>query len=175
VLVFSQIATPILAALTLGLFVYTIGYVSGAHINPAVTLGVWSIGKISTRDACIYIVVQCAGALVALLVLPMFVAVPELAVENSLMVGLAEMCGAFFFAFGVAAVVYGKIPGSFSGMIVGGSLLVGISIAALMGSNGILNPAVALGISSFSITYVLGPIIGAILGMQVYRYVQSES
>ena len=54
-------------------------------------------------------------------------------------------------------------------MVVGGSLLLGIAVAALLGSNGVLNPAVALGIGSFNVMYVLGPILGSVLGMQLYK------
>jgi len=62
------IPTPILAALVLGTFVYTIGAISGAQINPAVTIGVWTIKKITTKDALVYIISQFAGALLALFV-----------------------------------------------------------------------------------------------------------
>ena len=53
--------------------------------------------------------------------------------------------------------------------MVGGSLLLGITVAVLLGSNGMLNPAVAFGTGSFGIMYVLGPVIGAVLGMQAYK------
>jgi len=40
-----------------------LGQISGGHINPAVTLAFWRLGKVSTRDAVIYAVVQCLGAI----------------------------------------------------------------------------------------------------------------
>jgi aquaporin Z len=45
--------------------VYAIGDVSGCHVNPAVTVGVLVLGKIPIRDAVIYIIVQCVGAIIA--------------------------------------------------------------------------------------------------------------
>lgn len=39
-----DVPTPVLVGLTLMLFVYTIGSLSGAHLNPAVTVGLWSFG-----------------------------------------------------------------------------------------------------------------------------------
>ncbi len=164
------VATPVLAGLTLLLFVYSIGHISGTHINPAVTIGLWSIKKIKTNEAISYIVSQFIGAGVALLVVSWAVGSAALTVVNSPMVGFAELLGTFFFTFGIASAVYGKAPAIMSGVVVGGSLFLGITIAVTLGSNGVLNPAVALGIQSFNLMYVLGPIIGSILGMQVYKY-----
>lgn len=164
------LATPILAALTLGLFVYSIGHISGTHINPAVTIGAWSIDKISSRDAARYIAAQFIGAAAALFFVGMTVGGAELSVSDDWTVALAECLGTLFFTFGIASVIYGRTPGLMSGVVVGGSLLLGISVAALLGSNGVLNPAVALGIGSFSFIYFCAPIVGSVLGMQAYKY-----
>jgi glycerol uptake facilitator-like aquaporin len=163
------VATPVLAALTLGLFVYSIGHLSGTHINPAVTIGAWSIKKITTSDAVGYIVAQFIGAAVALLLVSKTVGMATVMVESNWAILAAELLGTLFFTFGIASVVYGKTPGQLSGIVVGGSLLLGITIAALLGSNGVLNPAVAFGIGSFNLMYVLGPILGSVLGMQLYK------
>jgi aquaporin Z len=49
--------------------VYAIGTISGCHVNPAVTVGMLVAGKIKVKDAVIYIIFQCVGAVVAALVL----------------------------------------------------------------------------------------------------------
>lgn len=167
------VAVPVIAGLTLGLFVYTIGAVSGCHINPAVTLGLLSVKKISPKDAGLYIFAQILGAVAAL-----FLAKTLFLIESPIIVGeftvqvfAAEMLGAFFFTFGIASVVYGKVQDSASGLVIGGSLLFGILIASLGGASGILNPAVAIALNSVSIVYVLAPIVGAVFGFQAYRYI----
>jgi glycerol uptake facilitator-like aquaporin len=43
-----------------------------------------------------------------------------------------------------------------------------------MGSNGVLNPAVAVGIKSFSVMYIVGPLVGSVIGMKLYEFVDSE-
>ena len=171
----GSIITPLLAGLTLGLFVYTIGHISGTHINPGVTIGAWSIGKISTKDGIGYIAAQFIGAGLAMLIVSAFL--PEATntiasavnPQNTFMVLLAEIIGMFFFTFGIASVVYGKTPGNLSGIVVGLSLVLGITFASI-GSAGILNPAVAMGLGAFNIMYIVGPIIGALLGMNAYKY-----
>ncbi|MCX6703447.1 MAG: aquaporin [Candidatus Zambryskibacteria bacterium] len=165
-----QVSTPFLAALTLGLFVYSVGHISGVHINPAVTIGAWSIKKISSKDALFYIISQFIGAIIAVFIVSGTKGAVNLSVFNTGMTFFAELLGTFFFTFGIASVVYEKTPHQMSGIVVGGSLLLGIGIAALLGSNSVLNPAVALGIGSFSFVYVLAPIIGSVLGMRTYRY-----
>jgi aquaporin Z len=168
-------AVPLIAGLTLALFVYTIGPISGCHINPSVTLGQLSIKKISTKDAVGYVLSQLVGAYVAVLVAKIFmIASPMSGGAFSSKIFLAEMLGAFFFNFGIASVVYGKAKEQMSGLVVGGSLLFGVLVASLAGASGILNPAVALALNSFTILYITAPIVGAILGVQMYKYI-SES
>ncbi len=168
------LATPLIAALTLGLFVYTIGHISGAHINPAVTLGVLSIKKISHVDALCYIVMQFIGAGLAFGLSTFFIDNPKLlTVANTPLVAMFEFIGMFFFAFGIAAAVYNRIPSLMSGFVVGGSLLLGLSFANF-GSNAVLNPAVAFGIGSVSLMYVIAPILGSIAAMQAYKFLSTE-
>lgn len=167
------VPTPVIAGLTLGLFVYTIGHISGTHINPAVTVGAWSIGKINTQDAIWYIVSQFLGAGLALYLSRGWVTPASLSLVNSFSVLFGELLGTFFFTFGIASVIYKKTPALLSGVVIGGSLLLGISIAASL-SNGVLNPAVALAIGSLSLSYLIGPLLGAILGMWAFRWLAGE-
>ena len=163
------LATPVLAALTLGFLVYAIGPVSGAHVNPAVTIGLWSIGKIKPVDAIGYIVSQCVGAFLALTIAPVLVSVmPALTTATTKLPAFGEAAGAALFVFGIASVVYGKAPASLSGVVVGTALLLGVLVASTV-SLGILNPAVAFVLGSLSVPYIVGPIAGAIVGAWAYR------
>ncbi len=163
------VPTPVIAGLTLGLLVYTIGPVSGCHINPAVTVGLFSLGEIEAGEAALYVLAQFAGAAVALGVGALLFPVPaEVIAGGTVRIGLAEMMGATVFLFGIVSAVFAIVPSSMSGAVIGGSLLLGISIAA-QASNGVLNPAVALGIGSFSHPYVWGPIVGGIAGSLIAR------
>lgn len=167
--------TPWLAGLTLGLMVYSLGHISGTHINPAVIIGAWSIGKISLKDGAKYIIAQFIGAFMAMLVVHSFLPeasmVISLAVtaQPSMFIMFAEIIGMFFFTFGIASVIYGKTPSDFSGLVVGLSLVLGIMVAVI-GSAGILNPAVALSLGAFNLMYILGPIVGSVLGMNAYKH-----
>lgn len=165
--------TPLMAGLALGLVIYAVGHISGGHINPAITLGLWSLKKISTKDAALYIIFQFIGAIIALVLSGAITTMPVLTVLNNWPVFFGELLGTFFFSFGVASVATDKVPPAASGLVVGGSLFLGISFASFL-SNGVLNPAVALGIGSFSLAYLFGPIVGAILGMQTFAMLSSR-
>ncbi|MBT3293585.1 hypothetical protein HN512_01685 [Candidatus Peregrinibacteria bacterium] len=163
-------AAPFVAAITLTILVYTIGGISGSHVNPAVTVGLWSIKKISTADAIGYILSQIVGAYLAVMSASLLVGgMPNLYVENALIVGVAELVGAAFLIFGFSAVVLKKTSQSASGITIGGSLLLGILIASTVG-NGILNPAIALSVGSISVAYIAGPLVGGILSAQLYAW-----
>lgn len=168
------LGTPFIAALTLTLFVYSIGAVSGSHINPAVTAGLLAIGKIDVKDAVFYIVSQFIGATAAMGLAGMLgLQLPVVSVSTDSLVLVGEAFGAFFFTFGIASVAQGRAPDAASGIVVGGSLLLGIAVASLIGSAGVLNPAVAFGLGSFNIPYVIGPILGSVFGMLTYRLIDS--
>lgn len=158
------------AALTVTIFVYTIGAISGCHINPAVTVGLWSVGKINKIDVSGYLVAQFLGALLAMqAAIFMTGSVPDVSGSELPAIGLAEAAGAAFLVFGVCAVVFKKAPEGSSGLTIGGSLLIGVLVASTIG-NGVINPAVAVGIGSLSFTYLLAPLIGGILSAQLYRW-----
>ncbi|NOS68037.1 MAG: hypothetical protein HOO67_06810 [Candidatus Peribacteraceae bacterium] len=157
--------THMMVAATLGLYVYTVGGISGAHLNPAVTIGVLSAGKIKTNDAVMYVIFQLAGAVVAMTA-GRFLSGGQMAAlgyDLSAGAGIAEAIGAFILAFGVMSATLQKIPPAASGIVVGGSLFIGL-YASFQFSNGILNPAVALGLNAFGPMEILGPIVGAVAG-----------
>lgn len=158
------------AGLTLSLLVLIIGPASGAHVNPAVTLGMWTIRQINTVKAILYIAAQFLGATLALKLYEYLTDGPIKNIANKNFdwrVTVAEIVGTFIFTFGIAAAVYQKQELGRKAATIGGSLLLGILVASVA-SNGMLNPAVALGAQSWSKAYVFGPLVGAILGMNLY-------
>lgn len=167
------IPTPVVAGMIVGLFVFTIGALSGAHLNPAITIGIWSINKIKTDEAVKYIAAQCLGAMVALYIGMQFITPATLQISNSFIVAAGEALGTFLLAFGVATVVHGKVNDTIAGFVIGGSLTIGAMIASVA-SNGVLNPAVALGINSFSIAYIIGPIVGSVAAFQLAKFLHAK-
>ena len=166
----ASIPTPAVAALVVALFVYTVGWISGAHFNPAVTIGLFSINRITRKETVAYIVTQCVASVFALIITGALVGMPSTSYPpESLQVFLAELIGAAILTFGIAAVVHHKIPEMLSGIVVGWSLLIGILLASAFGSLGILNPAVALALGSLDFSYALGAIAGGVLGVQLYK------
>ena len=129
----------------------TYGHISGAHVNPAVTLSLWIGGHIDRMKMLLYWVVQFLGSLVACVVL--LIVLPEpgslgqttaAADVNELDIILVEGLLTFFLASTVyQAAVYGK-GGAFTpvliGLTLGGSILMG---GPLTGAS--LNPARTLG------------------------------
>lgn len=164
----------IAAGLTLGTMVLVIGRVSGSHINPAVTFGLWTLRKVSSSKAVAFIATQMLAGLVALRLNEYLLdhALPALA-EGAAWdwrVVIAEGLGTLIFTFGIAAAVYSKYEGGRLATAIGASLSIGVLIASFA-ANGALNPAVALGINSWNVSYVVAPLVGAVLGMNLYALV----
>lgn len=163
-------ATVLMAGITLALVVLGVGRASGAHINPAVTVGLWTIRKVETTRAIAYIAVQLLAGYSALLIAREVFGNALIARGGESVdwkIVTAEALGAALFTMGIAAAVYRGYRGVQAAVTIGASLTLGLVVAAL-GSGAVLNPAVALGINSFTLSYVMGPVLGAVFGMNLY-------
>lgn len=169
--VLPLVPTAVVAGFTLGLFVMSVGHSSGANLNPAVSLGLFSVRKLDTANTVAYLIAQLSGGLLAMVIMSLFLEgelvgrLTQAAADYKTF--FAEFLGTLIFTFGIASAVGQKLKGADAGLLVGGSLTLGIIIASL-GSVGVLNPAVAVSLGVFNWSYVLGPVLGAVVGMNVY-------
>lgn len=163
---------PIIGAATLMFLVYTIGPISGSHLNPAITIGLLSTKQIKPAQAAWYIISQMIGASLALLSVFLILGLPQLSADGVLwQLALGEFVGTFVLAWGVYSAITGKTTQSASGLTVGAGLFVGILISSPL-SNGVLNPALAVATGSVSLVYLLVPILGSILAMQLSKHLE---
>ncbi|MDE5651214.1 MAG: aquaporin [Duncaniella sp.] len=183
---------------------YTIGNISGCHINPAITLGVWANGRMSGKDAAGYMFFQVIGAIIASAVLYILVHTGnEAGVEavfnnttttgaNSFMEGnivpafIAELVFTFIFVL----VVLGstdekKGAGNFAGLAIGLTLvLVHIACIPITGTS--VNPARSIGPAIFAAIegncqpisqiwlFIVAPFIGALLSSAVWNMLKER-
>ena len=160
---------------TLAAMVMILGGLSGAHLNPAITVGLLSLRKISITKAAAYVVAQMLGALAAWRFTQYFVGreilnqVQSFNWDKDKKILFAEMAGAAVFSFGIAASVYQKFTDNKAASTIGSSAFLGVMIASV-GSAGFLNPAVAYGVRNFNMGYLFAPVIGMILGMNLYAF-----
>lgn len=163
------IATSV--ALALAVAYMTFYAVSGSHFNPAITFGMWTARRMTTLRAVCYIIAQLIGAVVALW-LYQYLAGHHLTNKTTHYTGqilVAEAVGTMILAWGYAAAAYRAWEVTSAALTVGAALFVAVLVAATA-SAGYLNPAVALGEKSFSWAYVLGPLVGGLVGVNIYNY-----
>lgn len=184
VLILATGANPwvatIFAVFTLMYIAYSFGHVSGAHVNPALTIGALATGRISGLKALYYVVAQIAGAAAAILI------VKSVGIDLNSAAGsafswrlfTAELIGMFVFGYGVAAVMAKKVHQAAAGFVVGISLFGGIIVSSLLLSgttmSAILNPAVAYGLNALSVSSILGAILGSVIGMWVFALLSED-
>ncbi len=158
------------AAIAYAMAVLVFRGTSGAHFNPAVTIGMWTLRKIQTVQALAYIAAQMLGGLAAWRLSEYFVgqSLTSLTAQTfDWRVLIAEGLGALVFTFGIAAAVYQNYEGGKFAGTVAVSLFTGIVVASVA-SNALLNPAVALANQSWDRAYIFGPLVGGIVGMNLY-------
>jgi MIP family channel proteins len=162
-------------------------HVSGGHLNPAVTLGALSIGRINVRTAGSYIVAQLlAASAAAFAVKGLYPAMaglhsvygaPKLANDISLVQGIViEAIATFLLAFAVMGTAVDARAPKMGGLFVGLTLFFAVLAMGNM-TGGALNPARAFGPElagwnwTGAVVYWVGPILGAVLAAQVYELV----
>lgn len=184
------VVTHVGVALTFGLIVmtmiYAVGDVSGAHLNPAVTLGFWAAGRFRLTELPPYIMSQCAGALAASLVVRSFFAgetglgatLPSGGIWQSF--GLEVLLTALLMFVILGVSTGAKEKGMMAGIAVGGT----VALGALLGgpvSGASMNPARSLGPSIISGNlehlwlYLSAPFLGALVAVGTCKCVRDPS
>ena len=184
--------------LTVLTMAYAIGHISGCHLNPAVSIGLWAAGRFPANKLLPYIIAQCLGAIVAGGVLYLIASGKA---DFSLAGGFAsngygehspggysllaalitEVVMTMMFLFIILLVTHKNAPSGFAGIAIGLSLTL-IHLISIPVTNTSVNPARSLGVALYAGDWALGqlwlfwvaPIAGALLGAVIYRFISSE-
>ena len=181
----------ILTALAFGLVIvamaYSIGNISGCHINPAVSIAMLINGKMSWKDFIGYIVAQFAGAIAGAAILMAFVGQDSGLGANGLYNGdiwlslVIEIILTFVFVISVLGVTSKEGNSAVAGIVIGLSLtLVHILGIAFTGTS--VNPARSFGPALFVggdalsnvWVFVVAPLVGGVLAALVYRFLAAK-
>ena len=184
--------------LTVLTMAYAIGHVSGCHLNPAVSIGLWAGGRFPADKLIAYIVAQCLGAIVAGGVLYLiasgkadFTTIGGFASNGygehspggySLLAALVtEIVMTMMFLFIILSVTHKNAPSGFAGLAIGLCLTL-IHLISIPVTNTSVNPARSLGVALYAGDWALGqlwlfwvaPIAGALLGAVIYRFINAS-
>lgn len=189
-------------ALAFGLTVltmaYAVGHISGCHVNPAVTVGLWAGGRFPSQEVAPYVVSQVVGAIVAATVLyiiasgaPGFDLAKGFAANGygahspgqyNLLSGLlAELVLTMMFLFVIMGSTHGKAPVGFAPIAIGLCLTL-IHLVDIPITNASVNPARSTGPALFVGGWALAqlwlfwvaPLLGGALGGLLYRWLSEE-
>ena len=177
--------------LTVLTIAYGLGHISGAHLNPAVSIGLWIGGRFSTKELLPYIVAQILGGIAAAFVLYI------IATGNGKPIGdfvangygehspgkynlvsalVTEIVMTFMFLIVILGATDKRAPAGFAGLAIGLALTL-IHLISIPVTNTSVNPARSISqavfVGGWAIEqlwlFILAPIIGAILAGLVYK------
>lgn len=183
--------------LTVVTMAYAIGHISGCHLNPAVTIGVWIGGRFDGKDVFPYIVAQVMGGIAGAAILFLIAS----GKSDFVLGGFAsngygehspggygmtsaliiEVVMTFIFLFVILGSTYTKAPRGFAGLAIGLCLTL-IHLISIPVTNTSVNPArstsQALFVGDWAIDQLwlfwLAPIVGAILAGLIYKAISPE-
>jgi aquaporin Z len=182
--------------LTVLTIAYSLGHISGAHLNPAVSVGLWIGGRFDVKDLGGYVAAQVLGGIAAAGVLYM------IATGNGSSVGdfaangygdhspgkysmvaalLTEVVMTFMFLLIILGATDAKAPKGFAGLAIGLALTL-IHLISIPVTNTSVNPArsisQAIFVGGWALEqvwlFVVAPIVGAALAGIVYKFMSSE-
>ncbi len=186
------VGTAIAFGLSVVAMAYTIGGISGCHINPAITLGVFLSGRMSAKDCGMYIVFQVIGAILAAAALAGIVATDPSAVittatgANTCAFGvtnglIVEIVLTFLFVLvvlGATAKTNGA-TNNFAGLAIGLSLIL-IHLVGIHFTGTSVNPARSIGPALFEggdalnqlWVFIVGPFVGGAIAALVWKIIE---
>ena len=184
--------------LTVLTMAYAIGHVSGCHLNPAVSIGLWAGGRFSARELAPYIIAQVAGGIIAGGVLYLIASGQE---GFKLSGGFAsngfgehspgkytmgaalitEVVMTMMFLFVILGATAKRAPQGFAPVAIGLCLTL-IHLISIPVTNTSVNPARSTGVAVFAGDWALSqlwlfwvaPILGAVIGAVAWRLVKGE-
>jgi aquaporin Z len=174
---------------------YAIGGISGCHVNPAVTIGILTAGKMSVKDAVGYIISQCIGAILGAFVLYLILKGKPgwqpgewaygsngwgegyLGAYNTTSAFLIETVMTFLFIFVILGTTSRFGNGVMAGLAIGVTLML-IHLVTIPVTGTSVNPARSLGPALFAggkaleqlWLFIVAPIIGAIIAALVWKF-----
>ncbi len=184
--------------LTVLTMAYAIGHISGCHLNPAVSIGLWSSGRFSITELGPYIIAQIAGGLAGAAVLYV-IATGQAGFDvtagfasngygehspggySMTAVLVTEVVMTFMFLMIILGATDKRAPQGFAPIAIGLGLTL-IHLISIPVSNTSVNPARSTGVAIFQGDWAvsqlwlfwLAPIVGAILAGIVYRWFETE-
>jgi aquaporin Z len=191
------VGVAIAFGLTVLTMVYAIGHISGCHLNPAVSIGLWIGGRFDKKELPSYIIAQVLGGIAGAGILYLIVSgksgyeIGGFAANgygehspdgyNMLSALVTEITMTFMFLIIILGATHSKAPKGFAGLAIGLGLTL-IHLISIPVTNTSVNPARSTSQALFVGDWALGqlwlfwlaPIVGAILAGLVYKYIASE-
>ncbi len=183
--------------LTVVTMAYAIGHISGCHLNPAVSIGLWAAGRMPSRDVIPYIIAQLTGAVAGALILYGVVTGQSgfelggfaangygdhspggYALSSALLI---EVVMTFFFLVVILGATDERAPKGMGGLAIGLALTL-IHLISIPVTNTSVNPArstsQALFVGDWAVEQLwlfwVAPIVGALLAAVFYKFVGSQ-
>lgn len=182
----GHIGVSIVFGLVVTVMIFATGHLSGAHLNPAVTIAFAAVGRLPWREVPAYVVGQVVAAVAASFAVFALVGdaaslgatVPTVPLPAAFAL---EVLLTFFLMFVITAVATdARAQGQLAAVAIGGTvglsaLFGGPLTGASMNPARSFGPAVVAGVADAQWLYLVAPVIGAVLGATTYRFVACDA